>query len=225
MSGVVSVGVAVGAAAFAATDIAAAGGLTVATALEATAAVGAAVGAVGTVTGNKALQIAGLALGVVGGVGALASSAGLLGADAITAGATGTGMGAGEMAGQVAATQAAGLGAGAAAETRQHRFNRAWASSRRERTSTTSITSWTGSGDRPRPSTLTPSRWWRRSTRYWQMPWPGMTPSGRPRRWPRSRPLEPPCSVCPALADSIPARRRSTSWKDQAHVPRRPRSH
>ena len=61
MSGVVSVGVAAGAAAFAATDIAAAG-LTIGTALEATAALGAAVGAVGAVTHNKALTIAAWAL-------------------------------------------------------------------------------------------------------------------------------------------------------------------
>jgi hypothetical protein len=118
MSGVVSVGVAVGATAFAATDIAAAG-LTLGTALEATAALGAAVSAVGAITHNKALTIAGAGLGLVGGVGAIASSAGLFGADTagslfgssdVTAGAAGgTGAG-GAFTGADAASMAGGAG-------------------------------------------------------------------------------------------------------------------
>jgi hypothetical protein len=108
MSGVVSVGVAAGAAAFAATDIAAAG-LTIGTALEATAALGAAVGVVGVVTHSKALQIAGLGLGLVGGVGALATSAGMFGAEAGSTALFGTS--------DVTAGAAAGSGAGGAFTT------------------------------------------------------------------------------------------------------------
>jgi hypothetical protein len=52
------------------------------TAFEATAAVGAVLSVVGTVTHDKTLSTVGLALGAVGGIGALASSAGVLGADA-----------------------------------------------------------------------------------------------------------------------------------------------
>lgn len=48
---------------------------------------GAVVGAVGAVTGIKPLQYAGMALGAIGGIGALAVSAGVIGGEALTAGA------------------------------------------------------------------------------------------------------------------------------------------
>jgi hypothetical protein len=109
MSGVVSVGVAAGAAAFAATDIVAAGTLTVMGALEATAALGAGLSAVGAITHNKGLQIAGMGLGLVGGVGALATSAGFFGAEAGSTALFGSS--------DVTAGAAAGSGAGGAFTT------------------------------------------------------------------------------------------------------------
>lgn len=98
MSGGISVGVALGATALAASDVAAVG-LTVGTVMEATAAVGATVGAVGALTGNKTLQLGGMALGAVGGIGSIAAGAGMFGADAL---------------GGVTAGAAAGSGAGGA---------------------------------------------------------------------------------------------------------------
>lgn len=81
---VAAVGTAIATTAVAATSVAAVG-LTLTTALEITAAVGATIGAIGVITGNKTLSEVGLGLGLVGGIGSLASSAGLLGADASTA--------------------------------------------------------------------------------------------------------------------------------------------
>lgn len=75
---VVAVVGALGAAAFAAADIAAVG-LTVATAFEVVAAVGATVGAIGSVTGNKTMAMVGMGIGAVGAVGGIASAAGLFG--------------------------------------------------------------------------------------------------------------------------------------------------
>lgn len=105
MSGVVSVGVALGATAIAATDVAATGiaAMTLGTAFEVVGAVGATVGAVGAITKNKGLMFAGMALGAAGGIGAIADGAGVFGSS-VAASATGTGMGAGEMAGQVGGT-------------------------------------------------------------------------------------------------------------------------
>lgn len=79
MSGVVSVGAAVGAAAIAAEGVATVG-LTMGTAMSIAGAVGATASAVGYFTKNKALQIGGAALGVVGGIGSMADSAGMFGA-------------------------------------------------------------------------------------------------------------------------------------------------
>lgn len=79
MSGVVSVGAAVGAAALAAEGIATVG-LTMGTVMSMTAAVGAAASAVGYFTKSKELQIGGAALGLVGGIGGMAAGAGMFGA-------------------------------------------------------------------------------------------------------------------------------------------------
>lgn len=112
MSGGISVGVALGATALAASDVAAVG-LTVGTVMEATAAVGATVGAVGALTGNKTLQLGGMALGAVGGIGSIAAGAGMFGADAlggVTAGASaGSGAG-GAFTGADAASMAGATG-------------------------------------------------------------------------------------------------------------------
>lgn len=56
------------------------------TAFEVAAAVGAGLSVIGTVTKDKTLSMVGLAIGAIGGIGALASSAGLLGADAAAGG-------------------------------------------------------------------------------------------------------------------------------------------
>ncbi|MGC8534857.1 MAG: hypothetical protein ACP5QR_04915 [Rhizomicrobium sp.] len=61
-----------------------AGSAGVMTTFEAVAAVGVTLGAIGAVTGDKGLQTAGLIMGGIGGIGALASSAGVFGADATT---------------------------------------------------------------------------------------------------------------------------------------------
>lgn len=79
MSGVVSVGAAVGMTAMAATSVATAG-MTMASTFAVVGAVGAIAGAVGKLTGVKELALGGAALGAVGGLGSLASSAGLFGA-------------------------------------------------------------------------------------------------------------------------------------------------
>lgn len=60
------------------------------TVFEAVGAIGATLGAVGSITHDKGLQTAGLIMGGVGGIGALASSAGLFGANATVASALGT---------------------------------------------------------------------------------------------------------------------------------------
>lgn len=78
---VIAVAAAIGAGAIAAVDIAAVG-LTAITAFEAVAAVGATLGAIGAITKDKTLSMVGLGLGALGGVGALATSAGLFGAEA-----------------------------------------------------------------------------------------------------------------------------------------------
>ena len=88
MSGVVSVGAAVAATAFAASEVAAVG-LTIGSAFAITAAVGATVGAVGVLTKVKELQYVGAALGAVGLVGSLASAAGLFGTASELGGAVG----------------------------------------------------------------------------------------------------------------------------------------
>lgn len=86
MSGAVSIGVAVSAIAFAATDL---------TAFTVIAAVGATVGAIGAVTHVKELQIAGAAIGAVGMIGGLASAAGVFGEGGLFAeGATASSFGA-----------------------------------------------------------------------------------------------------------------------------------
>lgn len=78
MSGVVSVGAALGATALAASSVASVG-ITVGSAFAIVGAVGATLGVVGTITKVKELQYAGAALGAVGLVGGLASAAGLFG--------------------------------------------------------------------------------------------------------------------------------------------------
>lgn len=79
MSGVVSVGAALGASAIAATSVASVG-MTMGSMFAVMGAVGAVAGAVGKLTGVKELAIGGAALGAVGGIGAVASSAGMFGA-------------------------------------------------------------------------------------------------------------------------------------------------
>ncbi len=78
---IVAVAGAIAAGAVAAVDIAAVG-ITAITAFEAVAAVGATLGAIGSITKDKTLSMVGLGLGAIGGVGALATSAGLFGAEA-----------------------------------------------------------------------------------------------------------------------------------------------
>ena len=80
MSGVVSVGAAVGMTAMAATGVATAG-FTMASTFAVMGAVGAVAGAVGKLTGVKELAIGGAALGAVGGIGSLAAGAGMFGAE------------------------------------------------------------------------------------------------------------------------------------------------
>lgn len=75
MSGVISVGAAVGAAAIAATSVAEVG-LTVGSALAIVGAVGATVGAIGKLTGNSTLGTVGMAMGAVGAIGGIAGMAG-----------------------------------------------------------------------------------------------------------------------------------------------------
>ena len=81
---VIAVAAAIGSIAVAGSAVAATGiaAMSAIAAFEVVAAVGATIGAIGVVTKDKTLSMVGLAIGAVGGIGALASSAGLFGAEA-----------------------------------------------------------------------------------------------------------------------------------------------